>query len=144
MSIKKLITFALATSIPLASLLFIVGCESADPDKYTITVTPAYSEVNKINQSVRLSAKGWSDYTWFLSNTDIGTLSSTHGESVTYVVRALPISTTTNSTAAAIEQTITVAARNIVTASSNSSGSNTTTTVSGVYTSTARIMHRPQ
>lgn len=135
MSIKTFIALALATTLPLASLFFTVGCESAED--HSIDITPAYSEVSKVGQSVRLSAKGWSDYTWSLSNTDIGTLSSTHGESVVYVVRTIA----TNSTPSAIEQTVTVTARNIGTSSSSNSGSNTTTTVSSIYTGEAVIKH---
>lgn len=136
MSIKTFIALALAISIPLASLLFTAGCESATD--HSVDVTPAYSEV-RVGQSVRLTATGWSDYTWSLSNTEIGYLTSTHGESVTYVVKTPLASASPTSTATAEKQTVMVTARNI--ASSSSSGP--TNTVSGIYSGEATIMHLP-
>ncbi len=132
MNIKTFIAFAVAVAIPLISLIFISGCESADD--YKIDVTPPYTDVHTLNQSVTLYATGWSDYLWELSNKRIGYLSATHGESVTYVVKELPAGTAGTN----FYQTITVSARNAVVSSVTS-----TSTVSSAYSAKSIVRHMP-
>ena len=143
--IQTLISIVVVSVVCLSPCLFFSGYESAD--SYTINVSPAYSDVSSVNQSVRLTATGWSDYTWALSNTDIGYLTSTHGESVTYVAKEIPISTSTtsttvsNSTPTYTLQTITVTAKGAVSTTTTSDGTNTTSTTSEVYTGKAIVRH---
>lgn len=128
---KRTHCFALAVAaiIPLAALFFIAGCESATD--YAIDVNPPFWEFSEgtKNPSVTLSAKGWSDYMWKLSDPDIGYLSSTHGESVIYTAVAFPESVK--------KQVVTVNARNVI-SGGGSSGSNS---VSHAYTGEVIIRH---
>lgn len=122
-----LLSIAAAIALPLGSILLFPGCESAD--SHTIDVYPASADV-RVNQSVVLSATGWSDYTWSLDpDKDLGYLSSTHGASVTYVARAKPSGTTD------VIQTIKVRASGIAGVASSSSTNST------VYTGEAEIRH---
>lgn len=119
------LALAAATIIPLAALVMIAGCESAD--KTTIDVTPPHADLTKGNPRVTLSAKGWSDYTWKLEKDEIGFLSSTHGESVIYSARQFP----ENTAAPSLEQIINVSARNVITSSNDT------------YTTEVIIRHLP-
>ena len=139
-SFLPLLSITAGLAVCLSTFFFFTGCESAD--SYTIDVSPSYSDVSSVNQSVRLTASGWSDYTWNLSNTDIGYLTSTHGESVTYVAKEIPTSTSTNSTTATYTlQTITVTAKGAISTTTTSDGTNTTSTSSEVYTGKAIVRH---
>ena len=123
-----LLSIAAAIALPLGSILLFPGCESAD--SHTIDVYPASADVSHPNQSVALSATGWSDYRWSLSDDAIGYLTSTHGASVTYVAK-------TFATTEAIQK-VTVKASGIAGVAGSS---NTTSSASTVYTGTAQIRH---
>lgn len=128
MNKTTLLSVAAAIALPIWALTLFTGCESAD--SHSIDVYPAWADVSHVNQSVVLSARGWSDYSWGLSDYSIGYLTSTHGESVTYVAKTV---TTTEKI-----QTVTVKASGIA---GIASPSNTTSSASTVYTGTARIRH---
>ena len=120
-----LLSVAAAIALPIWALMLFTGCESAD--SHSIDVYPASADVSHVNQSVVLSARGWSDYRWDLSDPSIGYLTSTHGESVTYVAKTV---TTTEKI-----QTVTVKASGIAGVAGSSSTNST------VYTGTAQIRH---
>jgi len=114
-------------------LTMLVGCETTEG--YLIDVTPVYTEVTAVNQRVTLSAKGWSDYVWDVENPEIGYLTSSHGESVTYVVTVIPEPPTKYET-----QKIIVRARNMPGAT-YSSNTSTNKTVQVEYTGVASVRH---
>ena len=64
-----------------AVLAFAPGCESAEAND--VTVSPGHATVSK-GGSVALSASGWDNFRWTLSNDDIGVLSATVGRQVVY------------------------------------------------------------
>lgn len=126
--------FAAAAIVPLLALFLVSGCDSADD--YTVDVTPPFVDLHEGSPRVTLTATGWSDYTWTLSNKDIGFLSATHGESVVYTAAKFPETpATTNTTVQPLMQYVTVAARNVVTTSGG------TNKVSNIYTGEAVIRH---
>ena len=132
--LKKKNRWALITfSLLLSSLLIFAGCESAD--LYTVDVTPAYSDVTAVNQTVSLSASGWSDYTWSLSDNTIGSLSATSGESVIYTAKTIPPAKSSH-----LMQVVMVTAKS--SAATSSTGTNSTTQTS--YTGSAKIRHVSQ
>ena len=49
-----------------------------------------------VGETVSLSASGWNDYEWSLSNTSIGRLSGTKGASVVYTVLEIPATNSTH------------------------------------------------
>ena len=133
------LALAAVAIIPLAAIILIAGCESATD--YAIDITPPFADLTEGNHRVTLSAKGWADYTWKLSDDKIGFLSSTHGESVIYSAASFPEApTSTNSVGEPTIQTITVNARNIV-SGTGTSGSNT---VSHAYNGKVIIRHMPK
>ena len=150
---KKTLLFAAAVVLGLSSFLFFTGCDSATD--HSIEVTPAWSEVRHVGQQVTLSANGWGDYNWSLSNPDIGYLSSSHGERVVYTSTRMPAAsastgTSTNnsnsSSTSTAMQVVTVKGRNMAgaasTPSSSGSGTNAPAASSAtVYSGTARIQH---
>ena len=72
---------AALAALAAAVLAFAPGCESAEAND--VTVSPGHATVSK-GGSVRLSAKGWDNFRWTLSNGDIGILSATVGREVVY------------------------------------------------------------
>ena len=64
-----------------AVLAFAPGCESSEAND--VTVSPGHATVSK-GGSVVLSARGWDNFRWTLSNGDIGILSATVGRQVVY------------------------------------------------------------
>ena len=120
----------MTTALLLSFLLIFVGCESAD--LYTVDVTPAYRDVTAVNQTVTLSASGWSDYTWSLSDSSIGTLSASSGESVVYTAKTIPEANSSH-----LMQIVTVTAKS----SSATSTSGTNSTTQTTYTGSAKIRH---
>ena len=130
---KKFYVLSLVVSI--AAFAIIIGCESAD--SYQIEITPPYSEVDAVGARVTLSAKGWSDYTWELDDNTIGYLTSTHGETVTYVVTEVPPEKATHKI-----QAVKVTAKNFPQSSATSGTNRTATaTAQGEYTGIARVKH---
>ena len=118
---------SLCAALCLGAILLHSGCESADD--CAIEVTPAYSEVRAVGQSVTLTASGWSGYTWSLSSEEWGYLTARNGTSVRYVVTKMP-------EAAKSDADVTVTATGHGTGDWSSS-SNKTSSVAG----TAKIRH---
>lgn len=113
-----------------AVLAFSSGCESAESND--VTVSPGHATVSK-GGSVRLSARGWDNFRWTLSNGDIGVLSATVGRDVVYTSIAAG-EATQRVTATAIGSGATS------TSSSNSTNATTTTVVG--YAASAVITHQ--
>lgn len=65
------------------ALLCSGGCEVKSAAKVDVSVTPARAELRR-GESVDLTASGWEDFRWTLSNNNIGTLSATVGRTVVY------------------------------------------------------------
>ena len=103
----------------------ICGCESAD--SYEITVKPGDATVTSASPSVALTASGWSDYQWSLSDTSLGYLSASKGASVVYTARS--------GTFLGGRQTVTVSA-----VGSGTSSTSTTNSAAG-YTAQTIITH---
>lgn len=78
---KNLRLSAALAALAAAVLAFAPGCESAEAND--VTVSPGHATVSK-GGSVRLSANGWDNFRWTLSNGDIGVLSATVGREVVY------------------------------------------------------------
>jgi hypothetical protein len=83
----------LGSILVFAAFLVVAGCEASSPSELAVTVTPDHATLRS-GESVTLTASGWNAYKWSLSNSDIGDLSSTVGERVTY--RATAAGTTTH------------------------------------------------
>lgn len=64
--------------------MLLSGCESADG--YSISVSASKYTVSN-GETVSLTASGWDDFTWGLSDQSLGSLSSLNGESVVYTSR---------------------------------------------------------
>jgi len=125
---------ALAAAAVTVALVFTPGCEPAEGNR--IVVTPAYAELRTSNPEVRLTASGWNEYEWELSNYTIGRLSATTGESVIY---------STNGEITDATQVVTVKGRNsgaTTTTGGGGSGTNANNSASGsIKNGTARIIH---
>lgn len=119
---------AAAAAVAAMSAAFCSGCESAD--SYAISVKPGDATVTSAAPSVALTASGWSDYQWSLSDTSLGYLSSSKGQSVVYTARS--------GTFAGGRQTVTVVA-----VGSGTSGS-ATNSAAGGYTAQAIVTHRDE
>lgn len=121
---------SLLAALPLAALVAAVcGCESAD--SYEISVKPGDATVTSASPKVALTASGWRDYQWALSDTSLGYLSASKGASVVYTARS--------GTFAGGRQTITVTA--VGSGSSASSSTSSTNAPSGGYTAQAIVTH---
>lgn len=75
-----------ALSISMAAA--ITGCESADGEAVEISASKRDFSVR--GESATLTASGWNDYRWSLSDTSIGRLSRETGASVTYTAIDIP------------------------------------------------------
>ena len=64
-----------------AALLLSAGCESAESND--VTITPSHATLAK-GGSVALTANGWGDFRWTLSDRSLGVLSATVGKTVVY------------------------------------------------------------
>jgi len=64
-----------------AAFLLSAGCESAESND--VTITPGHATVS-LHGSVALSANGWDNFRWSLSDGSLGVLSATVGRSVVY------------------------------------------------------------
>lgn len=109
-----------------AALALSAGCESAESND--VVIRPGHAEVAK-GGSVGLSAAGWDNFRWSLSDPNLGTLSATVGRSVVYTATA------------AGEATQRVTATAIGSGASGSSSTNGTSSVAG-YSATATIMQK--
>ena len=125
MKLKSPLVLSVCAFLGLTAALLHSGCETAED--FTIDVTPHNSEVTAPDQTVTLTASGWSGYVWSLvpENWEWGYLSGQTGKTVTFVVTGMPSTT----------QTLTVKATGA--GSSYTSASNSVQGVSG----TARIRH---
>lgn len=83
-----------AAAAAAAAMFAAAGCESAETHGVTIKVSKR--EVTAVGETVTLSASGWSEYDWSLSNTTIGRLSGTKGSSVVYTVLEIPATNSTH------------------------------------------------
>ena len=126
MQSKSIRPFLIFSSVVVSAFLFFQGCESAET--HAIDVTPAQSDLTAANQSVTLSAAGWSNYAWTLSDPSIGILSSPKGSSVRYTAKSMPAANTKH-----LMQTVTVTALEAV----NSPGATAGTS----YTGKAKVRH---
>lgn len=123
---------AASAAITLATAIF-CGCESAD--SYEISVKPGDATVTSASPKVALTASGWRDYQWALSDTSLGYLSASKGASVVYTARS--------GTFVGGRQTITVTAVGSATSSSTTSSTNSPAS-SGGYTAQAIITHEDE
>lgn len=128
---KKLRLSAALAALAAAVLAFAPGCESAEAND--VTVSPGHATVSK-GGSVRLSASGWDNFRWTLSNGDIGVLSATVGREVVYTSIAEG-EATQRITATAIGSGATA------TVSSTSTNSTTSASLAG-YSASSVITHR--
>ena len=71
---------AIALLLPLIGM---VGCETESSDQIAVTITPNSATLSK-GGTQTFTAAGWQDYTWSLSDTSSGTLSTKKGSSTTY------------------------------------------------------------
>ncbi len=84
------ILFNVAASMLL--LLLAAGCETESSDQISISISPNHTKLRR-GESREFTASGWQDYTWSLSNREIGVLSNNKGESTTYTVFRSPATT---------------------------------------------------
>lgn len=75
-----------------AVLVLVAGCETESSDQIAISITPNNATIRK-GESREFTASGWQDYTWSLSDSTIGVLSATKGDSTTYTAVKGPAST---------------------------------------------------
>ncbi len=87
--------FNVAASLIL--LLLAAGCETESSDQIAISISPNNVTMTK-GESREFTASGWRDYTWSLSDTSIGILSTTKGDSTIYTAVAGASSTNSGST----------------------------------------------
>ena len=117
----------------LLPLLGLIGCETESSSQASITISPN-SVTLGIGGSQEFVASGWTDYTWSLSDTSAGVLSTTTGDTTTYTAvaglsssNAVQVLTCTGGT----------------TTTSTGTGTNTTTTTTTTGPSaTALIQHQ--
>ena len=79
----KQITARLFCLSLLVTMLGVVGCETESSSQASIQITPS-SVTLAIGGSQEFVASGWTDYTWSISDTSAGTLSTTTGDSTVY------------------------------------------------------------
>ncbi len=91
-------------------LLGMVGCETEASDQASISVTPNTAEI-ALGASQVFTASGWQDYSWSLSDSSVGVLSTTTGDSTTYTA---VLAMTSNST-----QVLTVTANSAASGTTN-------------------------
>lgn len=82
---KKILMLCSAAMSLMLMVAMMVGCESADGYSIDVSVS-SYSVRN--GGTVSLSASGWDDYTWSLSDGSLGYLNKLNGNSVIYTSRA--------------------------------------------------------
>ena len=81
MTMKRFRLLSALGALAAAVLAFAPGCESSEAND--VTIAPGHATVSK-GGSVVLSASGWGNFRWSLSNNDIGVLSATVGKRVVY------------------------------------------------------------
>jgi hypothetical protein len=140
-----------AAAAGLAAAVLVAGCEVESADQAQIGVTPSYAEVS-MGGSIMLTASGWRDYSWSLSKTDIGYLSSQRGERVIYYPTKAPAYETKTTQAAQVDpntgMTVTGTVSQVVETEileqvitvSTAMGA-TSTNSAGIAVGTARVRH---
>ena len=127
-TMKRLIpTTAAFGALAAAFLAFSAGCESAESND--VVIRPGHAEVSKGGQ-VGLTAVGWDNFRWSLSDNNLGVLSATVGRSVVY---------TAVSSASGVQR---VTATAIGAGVSGSSSTNSVKTSSVGFSATAVITHK--
>ena len=111
------------------ALAFAAGCESAEAND--VVITPGHAEVSK-GGMVGLTAVGWDNFRWSLSDTHLGTLSATVGRSVVYTATASGEGT----------QRVTATAIGAGVSSGGSTSSNSTSSAAVGFSATATITHK--
>ena len=102
-----LLLSSIALCLPLVGM---VGCETEASDQASIAITPNTAEI-ALGASQVFTASGWQDYSWSLSDSSVGVLSTTTGDSTTYTAVLAMTSNTT--------QVLTVTANSAGDASTN-------------------------
>ncbi len=82
---KKILMICSVAMSVMLMVVMLSGCESADG--YSIEVNASSYSVGN-GGTVYLSASGWDDYTWSLSDNSLGYLNKLNGSSVIYTSRA--------------------------------------------------------
>lgn len=82
---KKILMICSVAMLVMLMVVMLSGCESADG--YSIEVNASSYSVGN-GGTVYLSASGWDDYTWSLSDNSLGYLNKLNGSSVIYTSRA--------------------------------------------------------
>lgn len=82
---KKILMICSVAMSVMLMVVMLSGCESADG--YSIEVNASSYSVGN-GGTVYLSASGWDDYTWSLSDNSLGYLNKLNGNSVIYTSRA--------------------------------------------------------
>lgn len=72
-----------AAAMLITAAMLQTGCETESASSADVWIDPNYTEIYRLD-SVTLTAGGWDDFTWSLSNTAIGKLNRTTGQSVVY------------------------------------------------------------
>lgn len=128
---KTLFTMLLA-----AVAVALAGCETESSDQIAVSISPNNATMAK-GESRTFSASGWRDYTWSLTDTTIGVLSTTKGDSTIYTAVKGPTSTNEPSLSQILILTVNIP--------SNDTGSTTNTVpgTGGTVTSQALITHTP-
>ena len=75
-----LLLSSIALCLPLVGM---VGCETESSDQASISITPNTTEI-ALGASQVFTASGWQDYSWSLSDSSVGVLSTTTGDTTTY------------------------------------------------------------
>ena len=112
-----------------AALAIAAGCESAEAND--VTISPGHAEVSK-GGSVGLSASGWDNFRWSLSDDSLGWLSATVGRDVVYTATAEGEAT----------QRVTATAIGSGVSSSGSASTNDVPTSSAGFSATMTITHK--
>jgi len=131
MTMKRFRLLSALGALAAAVLAFAPGCESSEAND--VTIAPGHATVSK-GGSVVLSASGWGNFRWSLSNNDIGVLSATVGKRVVY---------TSIAEGENVQRVTATAIGSGATASTSSSSSTNATTATIVgYSASAVITHQ--
>lgn len=98
------------------------GCETESSDQIAISISPSYTTMAK-GESREFTAYGWQDYTWSLSDTSIGVLSATKGDSTVYTAIKGPTTTNEPSLSQILVLTVNITADGIGSATNTVPGS---------------------
>lgn len=121
-----------ALAIAAAAVAILAGCETEPSEQIGVSITP--NNVNmRVGESQSFTASGWQNYTWTLSDTSIGVLSNTKGDTTIYTA----VSASTNGSL----QTLTVAVD--LGTETTTSGTNNTPAETFSVSGTALITQNP-